>query len=283
MTINIPKFEDLPKYDSPPVVETVLGIQFEPLISYRSAHAGWYWKNYLDEKWGSIKEVPFLQDQFELFGDKKKWGSGIGFSVETIPASRHQIIRTDNTRMLQIQNSRFIYNWKLTDGNKKKKGLYPSYEKIEPEFHQLFDSFKKFSIDSGNEELNINQWEVTYVNYIEKGQLWETVADWPDILPWLSFPATDVMQQKPDGVNTELLLMIGENYGRLHVTAQRVRIGSDKGPEAISLKLTARGPINDELGIDYRTGFKIGHASIVQSFHSMISKEARVFWGFKGE
>lgn len=38
--------EDLPDFDTPPVVETVLSVQFEPLPLVRPAHLGLLWNEY---------------------------------------------------------------------------------------------------------------------------------------------------------------------------------------------------------------------------------------------
>ena len=39
--------EPLPKFDSPPVIETVLGVQFTPLANFTGALAGSFWKSRL--------------------------------------------------------------------------------------------------------------------------------------------------------------------------------------------------------------------------------------------
>ncbi|OLB29539.1 MAG: hypothetical protein DMG41_37135 [Acidobacteria bacterium] len=38
-----------PKFDAPPVVETVLSVQFSSLPGFATAHAGWFWKEYLEK------------------------------------------------------------------------------------------------------------------------------------------------------------------------------------------------------------------------------------------
>lgn len=73
MARGIRKVVDLPRFDAPPVIETVLSLQFEPLKNYSNAHAGWYWKNYLDTQWVEIQEVARVQDKLERFSDDRKW------------------------------------------------------------------------------------------------------------------------------------------------------------------------------------------------------------------
>ena len=284
MALILPNPDELSKFDSPPVVETVLSVQFPPLSNFTNAHAGWFWKNYLDSDWDSIKQAPRIEDQFEQFGDERKWRPTSGFKLftDTVP-ERHQIVRSDKARMIQIQDSRFIYNWK------KFSGGYPSYEILLPEFKDLFERYRQFVRDSQNPELEVNQWEVTYVNHFLRGELWNTPEDWQNIFPWFATPAIGelspslaALRQKADGFQGDWHLTIGENLGRLHVSIKHVRLVSENSPEAIALQLTARGPVLPEEGKDLYRGFDIGHCSIVESFRAMTSESAHSVWKIRG-
>lgn len=285
MALILPDSEELSKFASPPIVETVLSVQFSSLINFTNAHVGWFWKNYLGPEWDLIKQAPRIEDQYELFGDDRKWdkASGFKFFTGTVP-ERHQILRTDKERMIQIQDSRFIYNWK------KFGGVYPSFEILLPEFKELIERYTRFIRDSQNPELEINQWEVTYVNHLLRGELWDTPEDWQNIFPWFVTPAVGVLtpslaslRQKADGFQGDWRLIIGDNLGRLHISLKHVKIVSEQSSEALALQLTARGPLNAEEGIDLYRGFDIGHCSIVESFRAMTSKSAHASWKIQGE
>lgn len=263
----------LPKFDSPPVVETVLSVQFAPLQKFSDAHAGWFWKNYLDKEWGNVQVAPKIDDQFERFGEEMRWGPSAAFRIATGPGSeRIQIIRADNERMIQIQDTRFIYNWK------KQEGSYPSYDELLPEFQSVFSQFEKFAAEAGFGSLIPSQWEVTYVNHIPKGELWESVKDWPNIFPGLPAPSSNVSNLSPEDFRGEWRSIIGGNLGRLYTTLNRGKVGSDKGPEIIQLQFTARGPVNPEKTLDLQGGFRLGHESIVLSFTDMTSDAAHKHW-----
>ena len=264
----------LPKYESPPVIETVLSVQFAPLKHYSNAHGGWFWKNYLDDTWVNIQEVPPLLDQFERFGDERKWAPrGSMFSLRPGPEpNRMQFIGKDDERMIQIQNSRFIYNWR------KRSGHYPSYDKLLPEFNEQLEKFNKFVDDSGNEKLQLDQWEVTYVNHIVKGDLWETPNDWPNILPGLYIPKAIPSKQHFESLKGEWHLIIDDNLGRLHITIEQVRVLGEENQDILLLQFTARGPIVDENIDNLKSSFDIGHESIVQSFTDITSETAHKFW-----
>ena len=56
-----------PDYVDPPVVETILGVQFDPLASWRNAHLGVFWKTLNTDDWPNVSDAPPLQPQFERF------------------------------------------------------------------------------------------------------------------------------------------------------------------------------------------------------------------------
>jgi hypothetical protein len=180
-----------PKFDAPPVVETVLSLQFPGLPGYSTAHAGWFWKEYLETqaqepahlRWSQAVDALRLDDQSERFGAEDVWEPQIAMKV--IPPSqshRTQIIRSDGERMLQVQDTRFILNWK------KQAGAYPSFEPLLREFRILLRAFESFSLEVFTGIPNYNQWEIVYVDQLKKGDMWESARDWGRIFPGLSMP-----------------------------------------------------------------------------------------------
>lgn len=264
----------LPKFDAPPVVETVLSAQFARLEEFSNAHGGWFWKEYLREDWVKVRSTPRLDDQIEFFGDQIKWGpavSGIKFT-HGLTTDRFQFVRADNERMIQIQDSRFIYNWKKETAN------YPSYDKVLLEFKSNFESFQKFVKDANlGSPLVLNQWEVTYVNHIPKDGLWNSFEDWSNILPGFFVPPNESDQLQPEQFSGEWRLTIAENHGRLYINVNRGRAGIE-GPEVMRLQITARGPVDAEKGMDLQSGFDLGHESIVRTFAAMTSPAAHKHW-----
>jgi len=260
----------LPKFDDPPVVETVMSAQFDALPDFTTAHIGWYWQQCLDETWEKAVEIGSLVEQFERFEEEKKWGRpGVQLMAGVTP-NRIQILKAGGERLIQLQPTRFIYNWRRAESG------YPSYDKLLPEFRQSFEAFDSFAKESGVGRPKVNQWEITYVNHILKGTLWSRLDEWSRVLPWFAIPAATEDYLSTEGFVGEWGLEIGAKAGRLHVSLQHARVGSREGPESIALQLTARGPVTDE--IDLFRGLEIGHETIVRSFAAMTSEEAHATW-----
>lgn len=262
----------LPKFESPPLVETVLSVQFNRLSSFSNALAGWFWKDFLGHEWKSSQPNPRLKDVFEKFGVEGHWTAPPVFElVPGMEAERLQILRDDEERMIQIQDSRFIYNWR------KREGVYPSYEKLLPEFRIEFDKFLNFVARLEDSKLTPNQWEVTYVNQIPKGELWQTPDDWVSIFPWLNIPPAVGASQKFESFSGNWKYEIKPEIGRLHITLRHARI-TGTSDEVIMLNLTARGAVDEKKLSNFVDGFNAGHAAIVQTFADITSAEAHNFW-----
>ncbi len=264
--------QNLPKYESPPVSETVLSAQFNRLPGYTGAHAGWFWKNYLDSSWPNIKQAIPILDQIERFGDDRQMKQinthTIQLGVAGKEAERHQISTEPGDRMLQIQNTRFTYNWIKRDSG------YPSYDKLLPAFREEFDLFRKFIGDAALGELVLNQWEVTYINEIYKDGLWDTLSELSNVFPGFWKPGDFQI----DTLDNNCSMEIGEQKGRIHVKLSHGLKGSREGPEIIVLQLVARGPLVDNSNDELLAGFDLGHETIVNMFTSMTSEKAHKLW-----
>jgi uncharacterized protein (TIGR04255 family) len=263
-----------PHFDQPPVVETVLGVQFTPLPNFTNGHLGWYWKEYLGQEWSKATDAPPLPDQFETFDSEGQYRfSNLQYIVASgAKPGRLQISNAAGDRLIQVQATRFHYNWQ------KREDSYPSYSRMRDEFDRLFRDFCRFAAEAKLAEVVPNQWELTYVDHIPRGVLWDSPSDSPQVLPGLLGPGrfTDI---RLEGLNGEWHYEIEPRRGRLHVALQLVRVGSPSGPEALQLQSTARGPVRQEPGWDLDAGLKLGHEVLLNTFLQMTSTEAQRAWG----
>jgi hypothetical protein len=270
------KADDLPSFDRPPVVETVLGVQFRPLEKLRNAHLGAFWKC-LGADWPTVIDAPPLEPTYELFGEAAMWVLPRGgLRLTSDPAARLQIRNKTNDAMIQVQNGRFHYNW-LGQGCVE----YTRYKNIRPQFDQKLRKFEQFLSDEAVGELAPDQWEITYVNHLPKGTVWHGPADWPDLfvgLPGIWARPTVVRLESLGG---EWHFEIEPQRGRLHVGIAHTRAAASDGGELLRLVLTARGSAADDRSLD--EGLNLGRRAIVMTFKQMTSTAAHRYWGLKDE
>jgi len=178
-------------------------------------------------------------------------------------------------RMLQLQNGRLIYNWLGANGAE-----YPRYRQIRPEFDKHFEEFRSFLLDENLlAMMRQNQWDVTYVNHIPKGTVWNSIEDWSQVFQFHAVPPAVLNVSRLESVAGNWMYEITPRRGRLRVQLQHAKI-RDSSTETLVFTLTARGPIGEgEGGLDrHEAGLDLGHEVIVNSFRDLTSAKARKYW-----
>lgn len=265
----------LPSFGRPPVVETVLGVQFDIIPGFSNAHLGAFWKTHLPD-WPSTTDAPPLEPQFERFGEDRMWAklNELAFKFTTAPTMRVQIRNAENSRMVQLQNGRLHYNW-IGEGSK-----YVRYDTLRPEFDDIFRKFSQFVADEKLGVIRLNQWEVTYVNHLRKGIDWKEPADWNRLFHGLVQLPPKLESVQLESFGGEWHYEIPEKQGRLHVQLQHGRETVPPENEILILNLTARGPLSSDGDPreEFDNGLSIGHAVVVKSFAGLTSQDARSIW-----
>src|SRR5690606_2055154 len=123
----------------------------------------------------------------------------------------------DQSRMIQVQNGRIHFNW-LRQG----EGAYPRYEIVRDQFSEMLNRFQKFVADEQLGEFKPNQWEVTYVNQIPRGTVWDTPADW-DFFRLLAGMPTIANALEGESFSGQWHFVIPPRQGRLHIDWQHGR------------------------------------------------------------
>lgn len=270
----------LPDYDHPPVIETILGVQFDPLPDLRNAHLGAFWGTLDATEWAVPADAPPLPNQSEQFSESGTSTKGIQLLLSQAPPSRLQIKNRAADRMIQVQNGRLHFNW-LGEGGAN----YPRYVKVKDEFKSVLQRFLAFLNQSQIAGFQPNQWEVTYVNQIPQGTAWKSPADWEFFLPLRGAPTIEGLIQA-ESFSGEWHFVIPPQAGRLHIAWQHARKEATAGgsqEELVQITLTARGPLPADADPmqSLFVGLELGHRTIVRAFASLMSAEANSFWGLK--
>ena len=266
-----------PDYERPPVVETILGVQFDRLTNFKNAHLGGFWKTLDNAEWPVVLDASLLPTQFERFTDSAKWANSGQFMLTQDPSCRLQIKSNSGDRMIQIQNGRLHFNWLKQTG-----GVYPRYESVRENFVGTYKRFTDFVNREEVGDFRPNQWEVTYLNHIAKGTVWNTSNDWGFFRPVSAVPTVEGLVQG-ESFSGGWKFVIPEQRGRLHIQWQHARTSDPEEQEMIVLTFTARGPLEDANGNIQAVldGLDVGRETIVRSFKEFMTSTANEHWGLK--
>lgn len=263
---------DLPDFENPPVVETLLSVQFDRLSLPKVAHFGLYWDE-IRSRFPQTEEQGELPTITERFPDQPQ--ANFGIQLQTLaapPAPRFWFINKEGTELIQVQRDRFIKNWRKAGDQDQ----YPRYEHVKLGFDQDFGRFTEFVSRNELGTVRVNQCEVTYINHIVAGQGWETHADiekvftsWHQPVTALPGPAEEIAFR----AKFPILDDSSSFCGRLHVAVQPVRRITDSKPMFL-MELTARGQI--DAGTEF---FDLGRRWIVKTFAELTTPLMHNVWG----
>ncbi len=271
----------LPKYDNPPVVEVALSVQFEKLSALRTPQLGLLWSSFR-EQFPKIEEHQPIEAAFERFDNRMVQKAGIRLEhMEKPPVPRIWFIKEDGTELIQIQQDRFVHNWRKVGKDDK----YPHYEeKIRSAFIKNLNKFKDFLTEQNIGDLIPNQCEVTYVNHIILGEDWSSYGKIGNVLTIINPVYSDNFLSEPEDARLALKYVMpdlsnpeGPPLGRLHISCEPAFLPKEDQP-IFQLKLTARGkPIGE--GLDGAIKFMdIGREWVVRGFTSITTELTHKIW-----
>lgn len=253
-----PSTPSLPEYDNPPVIEVVFGIQFKELKGLKVAHMGTFWERLGRAEYPECEEMPPLVHIVETYDQPpSELPAGTVEKVNLPPLPRLFFITKEKNHLVQLQRDRFLQNWrKLQEGTE-----YPRYKKLFPRFLKSWKLLNDFIKDLGIGQLEPDQYELTYINHINKGDGWTDLSNIEKVFPEFQCKVGGCFLTEPEEVAWRRIYRLPKDKGRLRVSMQQATSIKTKKP-VLTLNLTARGfgkgALND--------WFDIAHEWIVRGF-----------------
>ncbi len=264
---------ELPEFRKPPLAETVLSLQFEPLPGLTTAHVGLLWE-WFRQQFPVIEEHAPLPPVFEKFGHPSPLQVEVTFD-ERPPVPRVWFLNEAGSELIQVQPDRFIHNWRKMEGLEP----YPRYEPIRDKLRDEVKVLEAFLREEKIGNIAVNQCEITYVNHIDPASEWERHGEVEKTFVMCSRLSSASFLPEPEDVAMRMRFVIpdaqGNPIGRLHAVVQPAWKKSDSSP-IFALNLTARGaPIGE--GIEGAFAFfDLGRNWIVNGFVDLTAPGLRL-------
>lgn len=232
---------------------------------------------------------PTVQEHLALPSVEEEFGPPRAFRLEghlelreSPPVPRFWFLSPNETELIQIQQDRFIHNWrKVGDGDK-----YPRYEHSIQTFEHDFLLFREFVHERGIGPVLPNQCEVTYINNIESGIGWDRHGQVGELLTVWQPKHSDAFLPEPEAVGLNWAYVIpspsGEPLGRLRVTLEpALHIGTFTPTYRLTLTARGRPPAPDIAGI--RLFLDLGREWVVRGFASITTSKMHKLWERRDE
>ena len=148
------------QFDYPPVIEVVFSVAFALRQPFKSAHFGVFWQR-IRNQFPRMEDNPPLPPTLIPQADGTTTAQFAFMSVP--PLRRVWFLDNEGRDIIQVQDDRFIFNWKR---NPTDVG-YPGYDEISSRFESHWKTFKQFLSEEDIEIVSLNLLELVYVNDID--------------------------------------------------------------------------------------------------------------------
>lgn len=263
----------LPDFANPPVVETVLGVEFSPLEKWGIPHYGLFWR-----------EIRSDYPRFEIKQPLRTLGVPKGIApppqatvleLVDVPEVRCWFIDESETRLLQLQQDRLIINWRKRPG--AQGSGYPRYDHNREIFEQEWARFNDFLKKEGLESPVLQLCEVSYVNHIERGDAWRSYADLHEVFPMLAPPNKDSFFSAPEAIALTSHYRMREGDGQVTIQVQPA-IRHEDMKQVVQLTLSVRRRLESSEASHLLDWFDTSHEWAAIAFREITSDRARDLW-----
>ncbi|MDQ6949738.1 MAG: TIGR04255 family protein [Actinomycetota bacterium] len=263
----------MPDYRRPPIDEVAIGVQFPVIPGFFDAHVGILWQS-LRSTYPRVESHPRQEPPVEAFSPNE--GVLTAMQLQLISSQQVQgrtwLISADDSSLIQVQNTRFVHNWRHREGE------YPHFDDIFAAFSDEYDSFSRMLASEGLAQPQIEQLELTYINWIE--ELTSAQFFRPAEVAKVATPGVGPNPEDQTWL-ARYLARDGETpIGRLYVQCEpAVRVGPGPPSPGTQLALIYRRPIsgfgNPSEMLEH---FEFGREAIVRTFTDLTTAEAHATW-----
>lgn len=246
-----------PELDRPPVVEVALAAEFTPLGGLDIPKIVLFWQTMLQEYTIFQVQPPIVSPGTALIG------------IAGAPPMRCWFINELESRLVQIQHDRIIYNWRRTTVAEE----YPHYSSVRDAFISTWDRFWTFLESQNLAAPEVQQVEVTYIDHIEL----QPQTSLGDISP-LFAGALEAFLPGTALVNFNTAFLLPDSGGILNLGITSARRNADSQP-LYEMTSTARIPTASGTVADIQTALDRGHQVDVDAFLQFTSAKLQTSWG----
>lgn len=263
----------LPDFEKPPLNEVAIGFQFEPLEKMHCAQMALFWSRIRDR-------YPQTEDQPPILHILERPTPALEEKQDNIPIEqiypRCWFLGETGLELIQLQKDRFLRNWRQL----ATKETYPRFQTLLDKFKLEWHEFAAFLDKEQLGQPRIDQCELTYINYIERGAGWEDLCSALDEVITVWSPRPKSFLPDPETVFWQAQYALPNGRGRLRAQMKPAFRRKQLKPILI-LDLTARGaPENATLGASL-AWMELAHEWIVRGFAELTTAKMHKLWGRK--
>jgi uncharacterized protein (TIGR04255 family) len=250
------------RFTQPPLVEIAFSVEFIA-PDFSSVHLGLYWE--------SIRsEFPLQQDSQPIILEE--------YGNSTPPLRRVAFVSNDRSKIIQLQENLFIFNW-----NCAHQDVYPHFEDIFKEFISHWHRLQEWWLSLEREPIEVQKYELTYFNAIDnESSDWRNAKDHAKVFNFIE-PKWSGFLNVPESLDIQINFLLPNDLGTLSVIVDQLSISSDDdddeevaSEDIVFFKLIAK---SRDTRIPITDWFTSAHDYIVKAFLELTKEDVQKLWG----
>ena len=271
-------------FENPPLISTLMEVQFQPPQSYGPIHAQNVWALFQPEfpKVGMIPISPPLGEENDVLSRK-----GTAFEINPMMPMHPRYLfqpkdfsQETGGEVLQFEGDRFARSWQCDKAGRNDE--YPRFISLRDNFREnllklqgFYEELEKLSENQNSaHKLVVTRAAIKYDNRIILEKEGQSVSDWVNNI------LLDDLEYESFLFNyTRRLELEFCDVARIKVQIGNVRSNNNK--PALGLNIAVRANLN-EMSIDSAMKFfDIAHTNIIGCFNQITTNQAQKKWGRK--
>ncbi len=269
---SIEKPKNLPAYKHPPVHETAMGVQFEPIQNWVVPHFGLFWEG-IRNQYPLTETHEFIISSLE--SEELRFNPPDPTPILLPPdAVRCWFMTQAKSELLQVQKDRFIRTWRKVTGQED----YPRYDRmLRAAFKKDLEGFVEFAQSQGLGDVKVEQCDLMYINHLDQDEGWTSFEDLPKVFASWSGSVTEGFLPAPEIASYNAAYRLPNGQGRLRASLEyKMRTRDQK--RILELRLVARGRPNGP-GVDgVLDWMDMAREWIVRGFTDLTTPQMHKIW-----
>jgi uncharacterized protein (TIGR04255 family) len=264
--------KNLPAYDKPPAVETVMGFHFAQIAGWNPLHLGQLF---------SLFEAEYPHgEMLAPVPDLSLVTSGAPLNLLEVLPLRAAFSDKSKSQLVQVQQSFFMRNWRRADPNQR----YAHYAELKPRFMSDWTRFVDFLRSVNLASPQVYRTEVIYVNHLIRGEIWNSYNDLAALLKPIAERVSAEVRGREYAFLPEaatINLVAGYNLAEFDVSLQiqaQSAIRQPEGTEVVQLTVTAQTKPKAASEDALTDALDRCHDAVILGFDDVTTAKAHKIW-----
>jgi uncharacterized protein (TIGR04255 family) len=222
------KIEEIQHLENPPIYEVICEIHTEKISNLDALSQGHFWST--------------IREEFPYKEVKPPIAAHTGLNLQTgTPKTRGWFKNSEENYLIQLQDDRFVLNWRRTGDTYPRFGNQGGQNGIVDKTLEIFNDFEEFCEKNLKEEPSVKHLELGKINVLQQNEYWDNVEELSEIIPCFEGLFSQLNETSPRAnIAYQTTSANGQKIQTKIQSAQLAEVQNEKRRQAFRVEFRAR-------------------------------------------